>query len=143
MPLNAKQRIFIREYLKDRNRKRAYRASYGETVGAEKAAHRLLKNVEVSKAVEKGLARLEAKLDVDAERVLKEISELAFQTKKIAHSNKLKALELIGKHFKMFTDVHEHAGKDGGPFAIIALPANGSESEEFGKTAETESKEEG
>lgn len=143
MPLNAKQRIFIREYLKDKNGSRAYRSAYGVKKGSEAAASRLLTNASVKESVEKGLARLEAKLDVDAERILTEISNLAFNTRKIAHSNKLKALELIGKHFKMFTDVHEHAGKDGGPFAIIALPANGSESEEFGKTAETESKEEG
>ena len=30
-------------------------------------------------------------------------------------SNALKGYELIGKHLKLFTDKHEHAGPGGGP----------------------------
>lgn len=34
---------------------------------------------------------------------------------KIKVWDKVSALEKIGKHLRMFTDVHEHTGKDGGP----------------------------
>lgn len=133
MALNAKHRIFVREYLKDRDRERAYRAAYGETKGAAQAAHRLLKNVEIAKAVEKGLARIEAKLDISAERTLARIALFAYQPlnpkelKNSAGINSLRACEMLGKHFKLFTDLHEHTGKDGAPMAFVALPSNDSE----------------
>lgn len=61
--------------------------------------------------------------------------------RKVKTTDKLKALELIGRHLKMFTDVHEHSGKDGGPFAFLQLPANGSESEEHPSPAHPETPE--
>lgn len=41
--------------------------------------------------------------------------------KKVKFWDKPKALELLGKHLKMFTDKIEHAGEDGGPlvFSIV------------------------
>lgn len=127
MALNPKQRVFVREYLKDKNATRAYiAAGYGKK-GAAAAASRMLRNVNVSEAVEKGLARLEAKLDISAERNLKRIAEIAYERPKAKHSDVLKACELIGKHFKQFTEIHEHTGKDGGPQVVIMLPGNGSE----------------
>lgn len=49
-------------------------------------------------------------------------------TRKIKAVNKLHALEMLAKHFKLLTDVHEHSGKDGAPLVVVSLPANGSES---------------
>ncbi|NTW50647.1 MAG: hypothetical protein HGB19_13145, partial [Chlorobiales bacterium] len=82
--------------------------------------------------VDKELAKLAEKTEISAERVIREISEIAFQKlnknelKKLS-ANKLKALEHLGKHFKLFTDVQEITGKDGGPQVIVTLPANGTE----------------
>ena len=44
-------------------------------------------------------------------------------THKIRVWDKVSALEKIGKHLKMFTDVHEHTGKDGGPIQTEEVSA--------------------
>lgn len=48
--------------------------------------------------------------------------------KKLKFWDKTKALELYGRHLKLFTDKHEHSGKDGVPLdtapkVVIMLPA--------------------
>ncbi len=37
------------------------------------------------------------------------------QTKKIKMGDKLRAIELLGKHIRLFPDAHEHSGPDGSP----------------------------
>lgn len=125
--LPPKHRLFVREYLKDRNAARAYRAAGYPGKGAEVSACRLLKDANVAAAVEKGLAKLEAKLDISVERTIKRIAEIAYGQGKIAHRDTLKACELLGKHFGAFREVHEVTGKDGGPQVILTMPANGRE----------------
>lgn len=49
------------------------------------------------------------------------------ETKKIRLTDKVRALEMLAKHFKLLTEIHEHTGKDGGPQVVIMLPGNGSE----------------
>ncbi len=108
--LNPKQRIFVREYLKDKNATRSYiAAGYGKK-GAAVGASKLLRNPKVAEAVEKGLARLEVKLELSAEKVLTRLSEFAFQPlngkelKNSAGINSLRATEMLAKHFKLLTD---------------------------------------
>lgn len=48
--------------------------------------------------------------------------------KKIRLTDKTRNLEMLARHFKLLTDVHELAGKDGGPLVVLTMPANGSES---------------
>lgn len=38
--------------------------------------------------------------------------------RKVKFWDKNKALENLGKHLKLFTEKHEHTGKDGGPIAV-------------------------
>lgn len=38
--------------------------------------------------------------------------------KKVRFHDKTKALELLGKHLKLFTEKHEHTGKDGAPIDV-------------------------
>jgi phage terminase small subunit len=49
------------------------------------------------------------------------------ETVKIKLHDKLRALEMLAKHFKLLTDVQEVTGKDGGCLVVLHLPANGSE----------------
>lgn len=52
------------------------------------------------------------------------------KTRKFKLSDKVRALEMLAKHFKLLTDVQEVTGKDGGPQVILTMPANGSEAKE-------------
>jgi phage terminase small subunit len=139
MALTARHRLFVREYLKDKNGGRAYRAVYGRVKGSDQSAAKLLRTAKIAEAVGKALARIEAKLEISAERNLKRIAEIAYEKPRAKHTDVLKACELIGKHFKQFTEIHEHTGKDGGPQVILVMPANGSEavSEPAKKSAKT------
>ena len=49
-------------------------------------------------------------------------------TKKVKFLDKPRALELLGRHLKLFTDKVELTGKDGGAIqVVVTVPANGSE----------------
>lgn len=135
MPLNPRQRAFVREYLKDKNATRAYiAAGYGRK-GAQQSSSRLLSNAVVKEAVARGLAKQEAKLELSAEKVLARLSEFAFvpltqkELKSSAGMNSIRATEILAKHFKLLTDVHELSGKDGQPLVVLTMPANGSEAQ--------------
>jgi len=76
--LTPKQAIFIAEFLIDRNATRAAIAAGYSKKTAEAAGSRLLRNVKVSAVLAKRTARLEEKLEITAERVLRELAKLAF-----------------------------------------------------------------
>lgn len=76
--LNDKQTAFVAEYLKDKNATQAaIRAGYSEGT-AYSQGQRLLKHVEVSAAIDAGLKELADKAGVSAERVIQELSRIAF-----------------------------------------------------------------
>ena len=59
----------------------------------------------------------------DEGRTVSEISETVTQSggsTKFKRYDKVKALELLGKYHKLFTDRVEHTGKDGGPIEVEA-----------------------
>jgi len=76
--LTDKQRLFVAEYLVDRNATQAaIRAGYSPKT-AEFQASRLLSNVKVRAAVDQGLMSLAEQVGISAERVLRERARLAF-----------------------------------------------------------------
>lgn len=76
--LTPKQAIFVAEFLISRNATRAaIAAGYSEKT-AESAGSRLMRNVKVSAVIAERNARLEEKLDVSAQRVIRELAKLAF-----------------------------------------------------------------
>lgn len=148
--LSPKQKLFVQEYLKDKNGARAARAAGYSKKTAREQATRLLSKVYVAKAVETGLARQIERAQLTGDMVIAELRKHAFaklkdayakngkllsphdmpedvqaalhgletdeifadrfkigETKKVKLSDKIKALELLGKHFKIFTDVSE------------------------------------
>lgn len=121
--LTTQQRSFVAEYLKDQNATQAYLRVYGgSTKSAEASGPRLLGNVRVKIAVEKGLARLLDRANITAERNLARIAEIAYHNKKVAHRDVLKACELVGRTFGQFKDVHELSGKNGEPINFRNMP---------------------
>ena len=106
--MNAKQLQFVREYLVDMNgTQAAIRAGYSK-VGARVQANRLLTNVDVRAAIAKMADKRAKKTEVTQEQVVVELRKIAFSRKTTAH--KVRALELLGKHLCMFTDVMRHEG---------------------------------
>ena len=109
--VNIKQEMFVKEYLVDKNATQAaIRCGYSEKT-AYSQGQRLLKHVEVSKAISDGLEKLSEKLNIDAEYVLsgiKEVTEEARVGKD--RSVALKGYKMLGKYLKLFTDRVEHSG---------------------------------
>lgn len=76
--LSKKHRLFVNEYLIDQNATRAYIAAGYSKKGAGPSAHALLKKPKIlSEITNKTDKRLE-KLEITADRVLKELAKLAF-----------------------------------------------------------------
>lgn len=77
-PLNPRQLRFIDEYLVDLNGTHAaIRAGYSRN-GADVQAVRLLGDARIAAAIEEGRRRLAERTQISAERVLQEVSRLAF-----------------------------------------------------------------
>ena len=76
--LTPKQALFVREYLVDLNgTQAAIRAGYSKKTAASQA-ERLLRNVEIARAVQAGMDRRASSIEINATRVLQEIAKLAF-----------------------------------------------------------------
>lgn len=77
--MTPKQQLFVREYLVDLNATQAaIRAGYSAKT-AQRIAHQLLHETPaVAAAVQAGMDKRSAKLEITAERVLQEIARLAF-----------------------------------------------------------------
>lgn len=135
MALSEKQKLFVKEYLTDRNATQAaIRAGYSAHSATEQGS-RLLTYAKVKAAVEKATAGRIRRLDITADKIIEEIGSIAFTdvTKKkafqpIKAGDKLKALELLAKNQKLLTDVQETTGANGGPMVILTMPSNSSES---------------
>ena len=75
--LLPKQRLFIAEYVVDKNAKQAaIRAGYSAKT-AEVQGSRLLSNVKVRELIEKKMEKLEEKVGLTAERVMQEVKAIA------------------------------------------------------------------
>lgn len=126
MALTEKQKRFCDEYLVDLNATQAaIRAGYSEKTAAQTAA-RLLTNVKVRECIEKRMAEKEAELIADQDEVLKYLtsvlrgesqsteivvegtgdgcSEARTIEKSPSEKDRLKAAELLGKRYGLYTE---------------------------------------
>lgn len=108
MPLNEKQKRFVLEYLIDLNATQAaIRAGYSKKT-AYSMGQENLKKPEIQKAIQAKQNKLQNKLEITQERVLQELAQIAFAkasdqpVSNLKYTNKLKALELLGKHLSVF-----------------------------------------
>lgn len=144
--LTDKQKAFIREYLKDPNATQAAIKAGYSAKNADKIGSELLGKTRVAAALDQKFEKLEEKALVSAEYVLtrlKEVAERCLQAEPVMEfdreakgmvqavdpdtgmgiyefdsSGANKALELLGKHIKLFTDKIE-VGVDESTAALL------------------------
>lgn len=114
--MTDKQKIFADEYLIDLNATRAYKAAYPKvkndnTAGA--SAARLLRDAKIAEYIKERMAERAKRTEVTQDDVVKELATIGFAKTALVNEfeiktgDKLKALELLGRHLGMFTDKSE------------------------------------
>ena len=131
MALNNRQEMFAREYIVDFNATQAaIRAGYSrKTAGSQ--ANDLLKKPEIQKKIEEELQDRIRRTHITQERVVLELASIAFadmakqEESGLAWKDKLRALELLGKHLGMFNS--KPAEQDIEETGVVLLPEIGGE----------------
>lgn len=106
--LTAKQALFCEEYLIDLNATQAaIRTEYSEKTANEQGA-RLLANVSVQEKIAELKAERAKRTEMTQDSVIQELAAVArAEVKGVRAVDKLKALELLGKHLGMFVERYE------------------------------------
>lgn len=106
--LTDKQARFCEEYLIDLNATQAaIRAGYSEKTANEQGA-RLLANVSVQEKIAELKAERAKRTEMTQDSVIQELAAVArAEVKGVRAVDKLKALELLGKHLGMFVERYE------------------------------------
>lgn len=116
--LTAKQQRFVEEYLIDLNAtKAAIRAGYSEKTANEQGSQ-LLVNLSIKKYIEEHLSKMKKDSIASAEEVLEYLTSVVRGTeteevlssdglinKKVTPKDRLKAAELLGKRYSLYTEV--------------------------------------
>ena len=105
--MTDKQRRFADEYLIDLNATRAYITAYPaikQIHTAQSNGSRLLRNAEVLAYIQERQQAKQEQTGITQDMVIREIAAIAFETvsKAVNVKDKLRALELLGKHLGMF-----------------------------------------
>lgn len=123
--LKPKELIFAEEWLKTTNATQsAIKAGYSERT-AYSAGSRLLKKVDVKQYIDERLAEMKESSIADTNEVMQFLSSTMrgdipdqFGLDP-ALNDRIKAAELLGKRYKMFTDKQEISGADGEPIKVV------------------------
>ena len=112
--MTEKQKIFIREYLKDFNGTRAYKAAYPDCSdeSARRLASKLLTNIDIQKAIREQADKQLEKIDIDVNDILRELKAIAFTDRtKISRNVRQKLMEDDGRIYYednvIFTETDE------------------------------------
>ena len=135
--MTKKQKIFADEYLIDLNATRAYRAAYPnckKNSSADAAARKLLGNTRIQQYINERLEELQSKRVANVQEVMEHLtavlrgeiseetvvvegigdgcSEARIVEKQVGARDRLKAAELLGKRYSLFTEKVEVSGLD-------------------------------
>ena len=109
--LTEKQKRFCEEYLIDLNATQAaVRAGYSPKT-ASRIAVELLNKTHVSQYLSKLMQERSESTKITSEQVVKELEKIAFSDTEITGKEKMKALELLGKHLGMFQNQNSDESK--------------------------------
>ena len=113
--LSDKQQRFCEEYIVDLNgTQAAIRAEYGKK-GAATTSSRMLLNVAIKAEITRLRTLQTKRTGISADMVIKDLALMArLGSRKegdVPNPVEAKALELLGKHFKLFTEIHEVTAK--------------------------------
>lgn len=112
--LSAKQILFCQEYLIDMNATQAcIRAGYSKGSANGQGA-RMLSNASVKANVKELIDKRADKLDITADKILGEITKVAYvdiedTESEVKPSDKLKALDMLGKHVGLYERDNEQS----------------------------------
>lgn len=123
--LKPKELKFAEEWLKTTNATQsAIKAGYSART-AYSAGNRLLKKVDVKQYIDERLAEMKESSIADTNEVMQFLSSTMrgdipdqFGLDP-ALNDRIKAAELLGKRYKMFTDKQEISGVDGEPIKVV------------------------
>lgn len=117
--LTEREAAFVREYLVDKNATQAaIRAGYAPR-SAPQHGHDMLQRPVIKAAVARELKAQAARTLMTADKVLLDIQQLGDKAAKAGEFHAaIRSRELLGKHFKLFTDKHEHGGIGGGAIVM-------------------------
>lgn len=103
--LTAKQSAFVAEYLIDLNATQAaIRAGYSKKTAKDIGCENLAKP-NIQGAIEVAQVERQARTEINQDSVLKDIERIKDKTEKSEkYSDTLKAIEMLAKHVKLFTD---------------------------------------
>ncbi|MGE5327997.1 MAG: terminase small subunit [Deltaproteobacteria bacterium] len=125
--MNERQKAFADYYIETNNAVESYRKTYKPKSDktALGAANKLLKNAEIKLYIKERLASKDKERIASQDEVLERLTaimrgevtdQLGLET---PVKEMVKAAELLGKRYKIFTDKVEHTGKDGDPLNVI------------------------
>ncbi len=127
--LTPMQAAFVREYVIDNNgAQAAIRAGYSRHTANVQACD-LLTRPHIKTAVDEARARLQEKNDITVSQLIEGLKQIAFPSNSTDDTNsknlagiwprdRIKALELLGKHLGMFVERREHSGPKGKPIEV-------------------------
>jgi len=101
--LKGRRADFVRFYLEGKTGAEAARLAGYSPKSAESRASKLLAQKDVSAAIEKARGEAMEKAKVSAEEVIQGLSKIAFSDSEKVR-DKLRALELLGKHLGLFKE---------------------------------------
>ncbi len=105
MSLTAKQKMFVQEYLVDLNATQAAkRAGYKDP----NKGRQLVTNSNVSAAIQEAMQKRSKRVEINQDYVIEKLLEITekqasdMPESDLKYGNKIKAIELLGKHFGAF-----------------------------------------
>lgn len=122
-PLTPKEKTFVAEYLKDKNGARAAREAGYAPNSAKVTAANLLTKPNVKAAVKTAIEKQEKRTEISADRLIKRIAEFAFDRQTAKDVDILKACDMLGRHFNIFTDNVNLTGALEVKSSVVILPA--------------------